>query len=67
MEDKIDFSAGIRLIAKTGNCVHKGDPIATLYASDERLFAAAEQRLLDSTAIGDEQPAEMPLILERIE
>lgn len=67
MEDKIDFAAGIRLIAKTGDFVHQGDPIATLYASDEKLFAAAEQRLLAATTILDEQPAEAPLILERIE
>ena len=67
MEDKIDFAAGIRLIAKTGDYVRAGDPIATLYASDENLFAAAEQRLLAATTISDEQPAEAPLILERIE
>ena len=67
MEDQIDFAAGIHLIAKTGDYVRKGDPIATLYASDEKLFAAAEQRLLAATTISDEQPAKMPLILERIE
>ena len=67
MEDEIDFAAGIRLIAKTGDYVHKGEPIAVLYASDEELFAAAERRLLDATAFGDERPADVPLILERIE
>ena len=67
MEDKIDFAAGIHLIAKTGDRVRAGDPIATLYAANEGLFAAAEQRLLDATTISDEQPAEAPLILERIE
>ena len=67
MEDKIDFAAGIHLIAKTGDFVHKGDDIATLYASNKALFAAAERRLLDATEIGDELPAEIPLILERVE
>jgi pyrimidine-nucleoside phosphorylase len=67
MEDRIDFTAGIRLAAKTGDYVRAGDPIATLYASDERLFDAAEQRFLSATTIGDERPAELPLVLERIE
>ena len=67
MEDTIDPTAGIILAAKTGDAVRKGEPIATLYASDEVLFDAAAQRLLDATVIGDERPADVPLVLERIE
>lgn len=67
MEDEIDFAAGIRLVAKTGEYVHAGDPIAVLYAEKEELFEAAERRLLDATTIGNEMPASVPLILERIE
>ena len=67
MEDTIDPTAGIILAAKTGDAVRKGEPIATLYASDEGLFDAAERTLLEATVIGDECPADVPLVLERIE
>lgn len=67
MEDSIDYTAGIMLRAKTGDYVKVGDPIATLYTCDESRFAAAEQKLLASTTIGDEQPEERPLIFARVE
>ncbi len=67
MEDSIDYTAGIMLRAKTGDYVKVGDPIATLYTCDESRFAAAEQKLLASTTIGDEQPEDRPLIFARVE
>lgn len=66
MEDEIDYTAGLILRAKTGDYVRAGDPIATLYTCDESHFAAAEQRLLASTVIGDEKPEERPLIFARV-
>ncbi|MBE6589272.1 MAG: pyrimidine-nucleoside phosphorylase [Ruminococcaceae bacterium] len=60
-EDRIDPWAGIRLHAKTGDSVRRGDPIATLYASDDALFAHAAEVLLAATQIG-EQPQRRPLI-----
>lgn len=66
-EDKIDYSAGIILRAKTGDRVLKGDTIAILYANDEKLFAQAEKKLLDSTEIRPEKPIKRPLVLARIE
>ena len=66
-EDKIDYSAGIMLKAKTGDRVSKGDTIATLYANDEKLFEAAEKKLVNSTEIRPEKPTKRPLILARIE
>ena len=63
-EDVIDLSAGMYLHAKTGDYVNAGDPIATLYASREELFAASEARLLGATEIGDEAPTKRPLIFE---
>lgn len=65
--DTIDFAAGICLLAKTGDYVRAGEPIARLYAAREELFAAARARLLLSTVIGDEIPTVRPLVLERIE
>ena len=61
-EDDIDFAAGIYLAKKTGDSVRRGDVIATLYASDESLFAAAEKKLLDATEIGAAKPQSHPLI-----
>ena len=66
-EDTIDFTAGIYLAKKTGDAVRRGDVIATLYASDEMLFDAAEEKLLASTYIGSKKPVERPLILDTIQ
>ena len=65
-EDVIDLTAGLYLHAKTGDFVNAGDPIATLYASDESRFAASEARLLAATEIGDTAPEKRPLIFEVI-
>lgn len=66
-DDVIDFAAGIRLIAKTGDAVKAGQPIAILYAEREELFAAAEKKLLESTRIEDNAPPRRPLILAKVE
>ena len=66
-EDVIDFAAGIYLCAKTGDFVNEGDPIATLFASEEGKFAAAEARLLKATQIGKVAPEAIPLILDVVE
>ncbi len=67
MADKIDFSAGIRLVKKTGDKVSRGDTVAILYTSDENRFEASKKRLLDSTIIKNEKPTEEPLILDIVE
>lgn len=66
-EDVIDPAAGILLAAKTGDAVTAGQPIATLYAAREELLDAAEAKLLASTEIGADKPAERPLILGVVE
>ena len=66
-EDVIDFSAGIYLIAKTGDFVKQGEPIATLYSDKENGFAGAEERLLNATIISKEAPPKMPLVLDVVE
>ena len=67
MADKIDFSAGIKLVKKTGDRVEIGDTLAVLYTSDESRLAASEKKLLESTFIGDVKPADEPLILDIVE
>ena len=65
-EDKIDFSAGIILHAKTGDFVNEGDVIATLY-SDTNSFASSEKKLLESTKISNTSPQKRALVLARVE
>ena len=67
MADKIDFSAGIKLVKKTGDKVEKGDTIAILYTSKEHRFAAAAKRLIDATHIGSSKPDDAPLIYDIVE
>jgi pyrimidine-nucleoside phosphorylase len=66
-EDVIDPTAGIYLLAKTGDYVEKGAPIATLYSGRVDRFAVAEERLLKATQMGKTAPAEIPLILDVVE
>ena len=66
-EDVIDPTAGIYLLAKTGDYVEAGTPIATLYSGREDRFAIAEERLLKATQMGAEAPEEVPLILDVVE
>ena len=65
-EDKIDFSAGIILRAKTGDFVNKGDVIATLY-SEKNAFEASAKKLLESTKICATPPEKRDLVLARVE
>lgn len=67
MADKIDFSAGIKLVKKTGDKVEVGDVIAVLYTSDKSRFDAAKKRLIESTFIGDAKPDDAPLIFDIVE
>jgi pyrimidine-nucleoside phosphorylase len=66
-EDIIDPAAGIYLIAKTGDYLEKGAPIATLYTNKEATLVAAEKRLLSATKISASAPKQMPLILDVVE
>lgn len=67
MEDKIDFAAGIKLVKKTGDKIAKGDVIAVLYSEDEARFKNAEKCFMEATRIGDNKPADEPLILDIVE
>ena len=60
--DVIDLSAGIELLAKTGDYVEAGQPLAILHASRESLFASAERKFLDALTLSDNKPEEQKLI-----
>lgn len=65
-EDAIDYSAGILLHKKYGDRVERGDTLAELFASEESLFAAAEEKLLSSYQISEEPPEQKKLIYVRV-
>lgn len=65
-EDSIDYAAGIILEKKTGDFVEQGECIAKLYTSDEKRFAAAEEKFGAAICIADEAPEEKPLIYARV-
>ena len=66
-EDFIDPSAGIILHKKTGDYAEKGDVVATLYASDNSLFVAANEKFIGSVDFSPEKPELNPLLLGVIE
>ena len=66
-EDVIDMTAGIRLLAKTGDYVAKGQPIAELFTGTKERLAPAAARLLEATFIEKQKPQSRPLILDRVE
>lgn len=66
-EDSIDPTAGIILRKKTGDYAEKGEVIATLYAADEALFAAACEKFTKSVGFSAEKPALNPLLLGVVE
>ena len=65
-DDEIDFTAGIIIKKKTGDYVHAGEVIATLYSSSEKRLDEGERGYLDSIKQGAEQPEEIPLIYDII-
>ena len=65
-EDSIDYLAGLILHKKTGDFVKKGDVIATLYASDQKLFENARNTLLESLTFSADAPQPTPPILKII-
>lgn len=65
-EDSIDFAAGIIMHKKLGDAVKAGEPICTLYADDDTLFAAAEEMYVGGLSIGAEKPEVPPLIYARV-
>ena len=65
-EDSIDFAAGIIMHKKLGDAVKAGEPICTLYADDDTLFAATEEMYVGGLTIGAEKPEVPPLIYARV-
>ncbi len=65
-EDAVQAGAGVELHAKPGDRVRAGQPLLTLHTDTPERFDRARDALAGAYAIGDESPAERPLIIDRI-
>ena len=61
-DDKIDFTAGITLYKKTGDCVQKGEVLAEICSSTVEDFTTAGNKILSSYKIGDGEISRQKLI-----
>jgi len=64
--DPIDLSVGVRLEAKIGDRVSRGEPIAVLHANDESRLAEAERVLRGGIELSTAPVSPPPVILERL-
>ena len=63
-ESRIDLTAGIRICAKLGDYVSKGDVLAVLCTEDESKAAAARARLRPAIEIGEKPDSIHSHVLE---
>ena len=66
-EDEIDMSAGILLEKKTGDEVHTGDLLCTVFGNDKAKAETGAEEALKAYSIGEERPEESALIKEIID
>lgn len=66
-ESAIDYSAGFRLLKKTGDKVAKGECIALIYANAEEKILPAKQRFLSAISFSNEAVEKEPLIKQVIQ
>ena len=60
--EPVDPHAGIEFHARRGVRVEKGQPLATLYATNETMLAEPVDRIKRAITFSDEPPAEVPLV-----
>lgn len=65
-EDPVQLTAGIEIHADLGQKVVKGQKLLTLYTETPDKFDRALESITPGIVIGDEQPAERQIILDRI-
>src|SRR6202161_4216703 len=64
--ESVSAAAGVMCLAKPGEPVAKGEPILELHGDDRGRRDAARAELDAAIDIGDEAPADRPLILQRM-
>lgn len=65
-EDPVQFTAGIEIHADLGQKVVKGQKLLTLHTETPDKFDRALESIIPGIVVGDEQPAERQIILDRI-
>jgi pyrimidine-nucleoside phosphorylase len=65
-DEDIDHAVGVMCLAKRGDRVEAGRPLAEVHARDDDSAARAADEVLAAYSIGDEAPAETPIVLETI-
>jgi pyrimidine-nucleoside phosphorylase len=66
VEDAIDPSVGFLIVARPGDLVRQGEPLATVFARDHAGIEAGMAALRDALVIGDEADLPLPLISHRV-
>lgn len=64
--DSIDYTAGIILRKKTGDCVRKGEVLAELFSNNKAAFAESEKLFVSAFEFSKDKPALIPLIYKVI-
>ncbi len=62
----VDPAAGVELLAKVGDEVERGQPLARLHVGRPDRLAEAEELVAGAYTIGPQRPAPRPLVLGRI-
>jgi thymidine phosphorylase len=65
-EDAIDYAVGIVCLAKRGDKVGTGDPIAEVHAQDDESAERAAAEMTAAYRIGGDRPGERPIVLDVI-
>ena len=65
-EDAIDHAAGLRLLAKPGDYLRMGQPIAELHCDDRSRFGYVAEGLTGAVTVEDEPPGETAVVVQRV-
>jgi pyrimidine-nucleoside phosphorylase len=62
----IDPAVGVVCLAKRGDRVARGEPLAEIHARDEEAAAAAANDIVTAYTLGDDAPERRPMVLETL-
>ncbi|HWJ33481.1 MAG TPA: thymidine phosphorylase [Gaiellaceae bacterium] len=65
-DEGIDHAVGVMCLAKRGDAVEGGQPLAEVHARDDDSAAGAADEILAAYTFGHEAPADTPIVLETI-
>ena len=67
MESVIDFAAGLKIKAKIGDRVEKGQVIAVLCTNNQESLEEAQRLYLEAVTIGDSKPQDRLQVMARVD